>query len=157
MARSAWFSHSEDVLLTLLCSQDREERQFAVEKIVGLREGREEGDRSNRRRIHVKNFNPDAKTLPELCTWDSNVSEPVLTCQLSLTDIEKIIEDPFQVEYKPLHGQSIERSVKQVTRACEAVYGAEARDGFIRAGVASRQLMPKNRSKKDLKNLVGNQ
>lgn len=157
VARSAWFSHSEDVILALLCSHDKKERRFAVEKVVGIRQGREKGDRSNRERVHVKNFNQDAKTLPELCTWDSNVFEPVLTCQLSLADIENIIEDQFKVEYKPLHRQSIERAVKQVTRACEAVHGAEARDGFIRAGVASMQLMPKNRSKKDLKNLVGNQ
>ena len=95
-----------------MCSHDKEERRFAVEKIVGIRQGREKGDRSNRQRVQVKNFNPNAKTLPELCTWDSNVFEPVLTCQLSLTDIETIIEEQFKVEYEPLHGQSIERAVK---------------------------------------------
>jgi hypothetical protein len=54
-----------------------------------------------------------------------------------------IVEEPLRVEYKPIHGQSIERAVKQVTRACKTVYGYEARDGFIRAGIASCQLMPK--------------
>ena len=57
---------------------------------------------------------------------------------------------PMVVPYRPVHGQSMERAVKQVTRACESVFGAENRDGFIRAGVANRQLMPKNESKKDL-------
>ena len=108
MARSAWFSHSEDVLLTLLSNHDKEERRFAVEKILGIRQGREKGDRSNRQKVCVENFNPDAKTLSELCTWYSNVFEPVLTFQLSLTDIETIIKEQFKVEYKPLHGQSIE-------------------------------------------------
>ena len=62
-----------------MCSHDKEERRFAVERMVGIRQGREKGD-----------INPDAKTLPELCTWDSNVFEPALTCQLSLTGIESL-------------------------------------------------------------------
>ena len=45
--RSAWYSHSEAVLQTLLCSEDREERVFAVDKIRELREGEERGDLSN--------------------------------------------------------------------------------------------------------------
>ena len=40
VARSAWFSHSKDVLLAFLCSQNKEERMFAVLKIVEMREGR---------------------------------------------------------------------------------------------------------------------
>ena len=60
----------------------------------------------------------------------------------------------MSVPYRPVHGQCMERAVKQVTRACESVFGAEARDGFIRAGVANRQLMPKNETKKDLVKMV---
>ena len=54
-----------------------------------------------------------------------------------------------------VHGQSMERSVKEVTRACESVFGEEARDGFIRAGIANRQVMPKNETKRNLARMVG--
>ena len=49
----------------------------------------------------------------------------------------------------------MERAVKEVTRACENVYGEAARDGFIRAGIVNRQVMPKTRTKKDLARMVG--
>jgi hypothetical protein len=156
IARSAWYSHSEAVLQTLLCSEDKEERDFAVERICSLRQGNDQGDLSYRVRVHSKSFNPKATKLTELCAWDKDiVHEPVLTCSLTLEDIKKFSDTPMVVPYRPGHGQSMERAVKQVTRACEAVFGAEARDGFIRAGVASRQVMPKNSSKKDLTRMVG--
>ena len=56
----AWYSHREAVLQTLLCSEDREERVFAVDKIRELREGNERGDLRNRIRVHGENFNPEA-------------------------------------------------------------------------------------------------
>ena len=39
-----------------------------------------------------------------------------------------------------VHGQSMERCVKEVTAAAESVYGYERRDGFIRARLEHRQL-----------------
>ena len=142
IARGAWFSHSEAVLQTLLCSDDSDERNFAVDIILKVRNGAEKGDLSTRKRVHGDTFNPNARELVQLCSWDSNVFEPVLTCTLSLDEIKEFRITPMTVPYRP--GQSMERVVKEVTRACETVYGEQARDGFIRAGVANRQIMPKN-------------
>ena len=150
VTRSAWYSHSEAVLQTLLCSKDTDERVFAVQMIIKIRNGKDQGDLSNRPRVHAETFNPEAKKLTELCSWESNVYEPVFTCSLTQDQIKEFEMRPMVVPYRPVHGQSMERAVKQVTRACESVFGAESRDGFIRAGVANRQLMPKNESKKDL-------
>ena len=47
------------------------------------------------------------------------------------------------IPYIPAHGQSMERAVKEVNRACTSLYGEVARDGFIRAGLASRKGMPR--------------
>jgi hypothetical protein len=146
VARGAWFSHSEAVLQTLLCSEDTEERNFAVHIIFIVRNGAEKGDLGTRKRVHGDTFNPKAKK----CSWDSNVFEPVLTCSLSLEEIKEFRNTPMVVPYRPVHGQSMERVVKEVTRACATVYGDEARDGFIRAGVANRQIIPKNNTKKNL-------
>ena len=155
ITRGAWYSHSEQVLQTLLCSEDRGEREFAVDIILKLRAGDEKGDLSPRIRVHSDTFNPDAKQLTELCSWDSNVYEPVLTCKLSIQEIEEFREKPMDVSYRPVHGQSMERAVKQVTRACESVFGDEARDGFIRAGVANRLVMPKANTNKHLTKMSG--
>ena len=135
-------------MLTLLCSEDREERRVAVDC-------ENKGDLSNRNRVHGDTFNPDALTLTELCSWNTDVYEPVNTCQLSLQEISQFMEQPMEVPYRPVHGQKMERDVKQVTRACESAFGQEARDGFIRAGVANRQVMPKNDTKKHLARMVG--
>ena len=155
IARSAWYSHSEAVLQTLLCSDDMEERAFAVDTILKLRKGEDQGDLSNRIRVHGDTFNPSAKKLAELCSWESNVFEPVLTCPLSVAEINVFKEKPMVVPHRPVHGQSMERAVKEVTRACESVFGEEARDGFIRAGIANRQVMPKNETKRNLARMVG--
>ena len=79
-----------------------------------------------------------------------------MTCPLSLEEIKEFRITPMVVPYRPVHGQSMERVVKEVTRACETVYGEDARDGFIRAGVANRQIMPKNNTKKHLARMAGN-
>ena len=42
----------------------------------------------------------------------------------------------------PNHTQSIEHSIKLVTDASKAVYGFDARDGFIGARMQSRRMMP---------------
>ena len=156
IVRSAWYSHSEAVLQTLLCSEDKEERKFAVDTIIKLRGEEKLGDLINRIRVHGDTFNPDATKLVELCSWDSNVFEPVLTCSLTMDDLKLFLVKPMVVPYRPVHGQSMERAVKEVTRACATVYGEEARDRFIRAGVASRQVIPKNNTKKDLVRMARN-
>ena len=155
IVRSAWYSHSEAVLQTLLCSEDADERSCAVQMIIKLRKGEDRGDLSNRVRAHKDSFNPNAKKLAELCSWDTNVFEPVLTCPLTVAEIKEFMDKPMVVPHRPVHGQSMERAVKEVTRACESVFGLEARDGFIRAGVANRQVMPKNETKKNLVRMVG--
>ena len=54
----------------------------------------------------------------------------------------------------PVHGQSIERSVQAVTRACTAVYEEERRDDFIKATLSHRSMLPKQDSKQDLESLL---
>ena len=59
-----------------------------------------------------------------------------------------------EVPYFSLHTQGIERGVKEVTHASEAVFGFDRRDGWIRARAENRKLMPKLESKKNLKELL---
>ena len=147
----AWFSHSEAVLQTMLCSSESGERQFAVEKILEVREGRDLGDRSFRV-MRKPPLNLQATTLEELISWEG-AHEPVLTCDLSSRQIRHFIATPMTVPYYPAHTQGVERVVKEVTTASASVFGFDRRDGFIRGRAAHRELMPTFTSKKDLMEL----
>ena len=52
LLRSAWHSHSESVLKTMISSEDKEEREFAVKTILKLQGRKKEGDLSPRARKH---------------------------------------------------------------------------------------------------------
>ena len=56
----------------------------------------------------------------------------------------------MEVHYYPLRTQSCERVVKQVTEAAAAVYGFQICNGFIRARIQHRDVVPNLKSKKDL-------
>ena len=151
----AWYSHSECVFLTLLNSSDEEERRFAVKKLLKLRADQVTGDTGVRPRVHAKYLNKDATKLTDLISWEENVYEPVFTCSLSPDDIRQFLDRPMDVPYMPVHGQSMERLVKQVTAACDSVFGYDARDGFLRAREANRIMMPVNNTKKEMLRMIG--
>ena len=44
---------------------------------------------------------------------------------MSLQEISEMTENPMVVPDMLVHGQDMERMVKQVTRACESVFGEE--------------------------------
>ena len=92
--------------------------------------------------------------LSKLIDWDKEkIHEPVFTCKLPQSELRKVLDNPLEIPYYPLHSQSTERAVKQVTEAAAAVCGPEKRDGYVRARVAHREIMPVFQSKKDLKQL----
>ena len=150
---SAWNAHSENLLQTLLCSSDSGDRRFAVERICRLRGSAEFGDTSVRPRRNPK-LKKNAKTLVDLIDWSNDVHEPILTCSISRKDLSKLRSAPMEVVNFPLHGQAIERCVKEVTRASATVYGEESRDGFIKATLAHRSILPVNETKKDMMKLA---
>ena len=147
--RSAWNSHSENLLQALLCSSDGRDRMFAIDMICKLRGRAEFGDTSVRPR-KTPIINTKATKLVDLIDWSSDVHEPLLTCSMSRNDLSKLRAAPMEVVNFPVHGQGIERCVKEVTRASATVYGEETRDGFIKATLAHRNILPVNESKKDM-------
>ena len=110
----AWYAHSECILLSLLSSSDKEERKFAVEKILKLRGSSQLGDMSVRPRRHPK-LNMSATSLTKLISWtQGEVYEPVYTCSLSNDIIKSFVDNPFNPPPFTSHTQSTERAVKQV-------------------------------------------
>ena len=147
--RGAYHGHSENILLTLVSSCSEEERCFAVDKIVDLRGGDEFGNRSVRD-FRTPTLNWTASSLFDLIDWSEATSEPILTCNLSTTELMSLKEVPLAVDKFAGHGQSVERAVKETSNASGKVFGFERRDGYIRAKVKSRKLVSRPQSKKDL-------
>lgn len=136
----------------MLVSEDISLRDFAVGKILAIRDGASSGDSSNRP-YHMPDINVEASDLRDLIEWSNpnvKLHEPLLTCQLTQTELISLIERKMNVPEFPVHGQNIERCVQSVTRASESVCGKSARDGFIKATLHHRKLLSTNESKKDL-------
>jgi len=153
--RSASYAFSEMIIQTLVCSDDADERQAGVEKILAMRDG--DDDRLGDLSVHPRktpSINSSVTSLLQLIDWSHGVYEPPLTCTLSKAEVMKFIDEPMQVPKWPCHAQSIERCVKQTTEAAGRVYTYEKREGYIRGQEASRQLLSRNESKQDLKKLV---
>ena len=148
----AWQAHSEIVLLSCLCDDDVNLRKFAVNKILEKRGSLEFGDTSVRE-FHRPIINKEASCLQELINW-SDLHEPNFTCSLSTGEIINLVDNKLELPSYPNHGQSIERIVKEVSNAAKKVFGFERRDGYIRAKIKSRDIMPKQTSKKSLMKMI---
>ena len=154
VSRSAWFSHSENIIQTLLCSSDKEERKHGVNKIIEIRRNGDPdaqlGDLSVRaRNTPVINFG--SCSLVDLIDWSKeDMYEPPLTCKIPTSELKHLIDIPMKVPDWPCHTQSIERVVKMVTEASEKYYSHEKRDGAIRAKEHSRRLMKKMNQRRTL-------
>ena len=61
---------------------------------------------------------------------------------------------PMEVPYYYGHIQPIDRAVKEVTAASNAVYGEERHDGWIHARASNWEIMSVCNTKKDLLGLV---
>jgi len=97
-------------------------------------------------------INLEASDYVDLLDWQSvDLTEPPLTKSLSdedLTDNAKNgkIAGP-EISSYPSHTQAVERYIRVVTEASGSVFGAENRDSYVRAKLASRQKIPKFESK----------
>lgn len=59
-----------------------------------------------------------------------------------------------EIQKFSFHTQAVERCVKPVTEGSNKVFGHEARDGYIRATLKSRSVMPHFSKKSDFKCVV---
>ena len=150
--KSAWNAHTEILITSLLCSEQESDRRFAVEKLTALRDGNNLGDKSVRP-FEPPKLNWNAKSIPEIQDWE-NATEPIITASIPTCDLAKFITSPMKLPKIPSHTQSCERAVKEVTHASACVFGAERRDGFIRAKLQSRAVVPRMERKKDFEGLI---
>ena len=150
--KGAWHAHSEHLLVSLLSSSDESDRRFAIDKIVSLRDGNEFGDRSVRP-FSAPKLNWNAQSIRDIQDW-ADTTEPLVTTSIPTPELAKFIENPLKIPKYPSHTQSCERAVKEVSRASKNVFGAERRDGFIRATMKCREVLPVMEKKTDFEALI---
>ncbi|GBN17975.1 hypothetical protein AVEN_161558-1 [Araneus ventricosus] len=77
---------------------------------------------------------------------------------LSEDDIKSLVNSDTtairEIQKFPCHTQAVERCIKLVTEASNKVCGHEARDGYIRATLKFRSVMPNFSKKSDFKYVV---
>ena len=106
----AYSAHSENLLTTLICSDNKEDREFAVDKIMQIRGGAELGDKSVRLGRNPT-INLQATDLTNLIDWrKEKLYEPVFTCEMKISDIENIKESPYESQSYSIHTLSCERA-----------------------------------------------
>ena len=146
--RNAYWAHQENVLLAMLADGDESNRKIAVDIIKAIRVS-PLSSQHHSREFRPPQIEDSAETLRDLLPpMDQCTYEPPLTKTLSDEELQKIVQQPFSVDI-PCHSQGVERCVRMVTEASNAVYGMDARDGYIRAVVKSRDFMPSFDTKQD--------
>ena len=144
--KNSYWAHEENVLLAMLADDNPSNRRAAIDRIKTIRQFPISSQQ------HVREFLPpkvveSVETLKDLLPPQGRF-EPPLTINFTVEQLEKIAEEPLICDI-PCHSQAVERCVRLVTEASSQVYGEDARDGFIRARIKSREMTPTFQSKKD--------
>ena len=85
LKRGSWYAHSEHILIKLLASEEPEDREWAVNKIVNIRQ-KKDGKQLRIRFGKEENrpVNLQATSLKNLIDWNSECTEPPITVNLTL-------------------------------------------------------------------------
>jgi hypothetical protein len=102
--KGAWQGHSEIVLTALLTSKDKEDRRFAIKKILEIRKGQLLGDTSVRY-FFVPTLNWQAADLKNLISW-KDAYEPVLTCPMPEVELWQLLDLACSTRRSRSTGQS---------------------------------------------------
>ena len=156
--RSAYYAHQENLLVSMINDDCAAIRELGFRRILKVRRdcaGKKQLF-SVIRQFKVPEINFLAENYTELLHWESDHqrTEPPLTMKITEEELLACISNKKKLRQElfdfPCHTQAVERCVKLVTEASTKVCGKDRRDGFIRATVHSRRLMPRFESKKDL-------
>ena len=145
----AWWAHPEPLLLSMLSSDDVNDRKFAIDKILSIREGATEGSTCVRYYDVPKSLNMKATSCRDLIEWPKEqITEPVFTAPLSSSELRSLENAPLCPPKYSVHTQSCERAVKCVTEAAKEVCGWERRHRLILTRCKHRKTMPVLKTKK---------
>lgn len=141
--RNAFFMHPENLLLAMLQDENQQIRELALRRVL---KARKDTKGKKVREFQLPELKIDAENYYDLIEWaKEKITEPPVTMKYSDSEITTKISSGgklFDIEKYPCHTQAVERCVKLVTEASASVCGPDARDGFIRTRIKSRQEIP---------------
>lgn len=133
-----------------MIADDRQDvRQLGLQRILMAR-SEKRGDVI--RTFTIPKLNFDTTDYIDMIDWfDTPITSTPLLSRISDATIRSCIQgvnaDILPVIRVPCHTQAVERCLKLVTEASQAVCGRESRDGYIELLLRSRQQMPSSNSK----------
>lgn len=127
--------------MTMLCSEERELRQFAISKILSTR-----GEQEMERRLPEAGSSPTS-TFKRPTSREEEATEPFITCKLTKAEREEFKKRPMEAEYFPCHTQATARALREVAAAADSICGSERRDDFIWGRAHHVELVPRINSK----------
>ena len=113
---SAWYTFSENILQSMLCSENEIIRRESMERIIQIRQNRcigILGDKSVPIR-KTPEVNPTATNLDKVIAG-KNAHKPLCTCDFTTIQLKEYFSKPLAMPKWPCHAQSIDQRVKQVT------------------------------------------
>ena len=147
--QNGYFGHSENLLLSMLMDVRPNIRELGLRQIIKARK------LPSVRVFKVPSLNLSAKDHIELIDWHATgtINEPPLTFGISEEEMLQFIKqkETPSVTFPCLlcYTEAVERCVKMVTEASEAVCGANRRNGYIKVQLESRRLMSFFHNKRD--------
>lgn len=152
--RNAYYAHPENVLLCMLNDERKHVRELGLRRLLKARSE----DKDDIRKFVVPKINFHAEDFIDIIKWtDEVITEPPMTKHITDEDLKQYVNesrDPrcqlqsIDFPRLPCNTQAVERVIKLVTESSLNVCGPEARDGFVKAKIASQKVMPKFETKK---------
>ncbi|KAK4880464.1 hypothetical protein RN001_008610 [Aquatica leii] len=136
----------------MLADERKYVRKLSLRRILKCRRRASNCNQGTIRVFQVPKLNFKAEEYIYMIDWQSSeVTKSPLIKHISIEDLENMIldvPDNISILKLPCHTQAVERCIKMVTEASSSVCSNEARDGLIRAKLASRSELPKFETKK---------
>ena len=161
IVRGGWFAHSENILTLLLVSLIFDDRKFAVDMTIRIRNGSEFGHNKFRVRScpeKQRYLNKNATNIKELINWTTpKPTESPLTVNMSTADLLKLLDSPLDApDLGDSHTQGVERLIQKVSRASREVFSPEKLESVVRCSEKCSDLVRSgsNKTKRDLSNLL---
>ena len=129
----------------MLADNSRDIRDKAVTSILKIRGGANFDDSSVRKFV-VPALNYKANHYFEITDLHH---KPIFTIDIAFDEIITYRERKMEVDHYPNYSQLVERVVKLVIDVSYKVCGFARRDGFIRAGITFRNMIPVADTKAD--------
>jgi len=138
-SRNSYALLPENFVYSMICADDKEITKKGWEIVVNCRSTEVTSERKK-----IPPINWTAESWIDLIDRSKIICEPPTTKKFSIDQIlDFIAKECFpKLPMFPAHSQSVERAVKEVTRASKLVYSEDHRHGTVLGTIVSRELRP---------------